>query len=75
MLVTTDNNPVYDHAQGDRVVVKDLRLAIDMLLVRKDIKETNNVVLNWIDTLQMVCDVLTKTTASPDFLVFCVQVW
>ena len=69
MLVTIDNKPVYDHTHGDGVVVKDKRLAIDMLLFRKDMKESNTT-LRWIDTRQMVSDVLTKTSASPDFLFY-----
>lgn len=73
MIVTIDNKPVYDHTHGDGVVVKDKRLAIDMLLFRKDMKESSTT-LRWIDTRQMVSDVLTKTTASPDFLFYVLKI-
>ena len=39
MMLVVDNKPIYDHAHGEGVVVKDKRLAIDMLVVRRDLKE------------------------------------
>ena len=38
--MTIDNKPIYDHSIGDGVVVKDKRMAIDMLIVRRDIRKT-----------------------------------
>ena len=38
MTVTIDNRPIYDHTVGDGIVVKDKRMAIDMLIVRRDIR-------------------------------------
>ena len=69
VVVTIDNKPIYDHTHGDGIVVKDKRMAIDMLLVRRDFRE-NNMVLRWVDTRQMVADCLTKLTADPSFLRF-----
>ena len=66
---TVDNKPIYDHTMGEGIVVKDKRVAIDMLLVRRDIRNTN-MQLRWVDTRQMIADSLTKTTADPSFLRF-----
>ena len=73
MVVTIDNKPIYDHSQGDGVIVKDKRTAIDMLLVRRDLRTTNTV-LRWVDTRQMIADALTKITADPGFLRFVFKV-
>ena len=43
LLVATDNKPICDHSQRDGIVVKDKRVAIDMLLLQSD-SEDNNVV-------------------------------
>ena len=69
LLVATDNKPIYDHSQGDGIVVKDKRVAIDMLLLKSDL-EDSNVVLRWLDTKQMVVDVMTKSNASIDYLLY-----
>ena len=68
-VVTIDNKPIFDHAQGDGIVVRDKRMAIDMLLVRKDVREIN-MILRWVDTRQMIADPLTKLSSDPDFLRF-----
>ena len=62
-----DNKPVYDHAHGDGVVVKDKRLAIEMILVKKDLME-KSVSLRWVDTKQMLCDAMTKVGIEADLL-------
>ena len=69
ITATVDNKPIYDHTQGDGVVVKDKRLAIDMLLVRRDIR-SNNMCLRRVDTRQMIVDALTKVSADQGFLRF-----
>ena len=69
VIVTVDNKPIYDHTHGDGIVVRDKRMAIDMLLVRRDFRE-NNMVLRWVDTRQMLAYCLTKTSADPNFLRF-----
>jgi IS30 family transposase len=69
LILVTDNKPIYDHCQGDGVVVRDKRMAIDMLVIRADLK-SQNIVLRWVDTRQMVVDSLTKISANPDFLYF-----
>ena len=68
-VITVDNEPIYDHTQGDGIVVKDKRLAIDMLLVRRDIRR-NSMCLRWVDTRQMIADALTKSSADLGFLRF-----
>lgn len=67
MVVTIDNKPIYDHTVGDGVVIKDKRMAIDMLIVRRDIRK-NNISLRWVDTGSMLADCLTKLTASAGLL-------
>ncbi|CAE7240458.1 RE1 [Symbiodinium sp. CCMP2592] len=69
MMVATDNKPIYDHSQGDGIVVKDKRVAIDMLLLKSDLSDSN-VVLRWLDTKQMVVDGMTKSNASIDYLLY-----
>ena len=68
-VVTIDNKPIYDHSHGHGFVVKDKRMAIDMRLVRRDVR-SNNMTLRWVDTKQMIADCLTKTGAEPSFLRF-----
>ena len=69
LLVATDNKPIYDHSQGDGIVVKDKRVAIDMLLLKSDLSDSN-VILRWLDTKQMVVDGMTKSNASIDYLLY-----
>lgn len=69
MMTVTDNKPIYDHCLGDGVVVKDKRMAIDMLVVRSHLR-SQNVSLRWVDTRQMVVDSLTKISANPDLSYF-----
>ena len=72
MTVTIDNKPIFDHTCGDGVVVKDKRMAIEMLIVRRDIR-LNNITLRWVETKQMLVDCLTKPTASVEFLLRCLR--
>lgn len=65
--MTIDNKPIYDHSIGDGVVVKDKRMAIDMLIVRRDIRK-NHIVLKWVDRKHMLVDCLTKLDAPVAFL-------
>ena len=67
MIVTIDNRPIYDHTNGDGVVIRDKRMAIQMLMVRRDVKQ-NNVCLRWVDTGSMLADCLTKSTAAAGLL-------
>ena len=68
-ITTIHNKPVYDHTHGDGIVVKDKRMAIDILLVRRDLR-ASNMTLRWVDTRHMMADPLTKTSADPSFLRF-----
>ena len=38
-VAVIDSRPVYDHVHGDGVVVKDKRLAIEMIIVKRDLNE------------------------------------
>jgi hypothetical protein len=67
LMCLIDSKPIYDHNEGDGVVVKNKREAIDMLLVRRDIRQ-NNIVLKWIETANMLADVLTKLNAPTRML-------
>ena len=69
VVAVIDNKPIYDHTCGDGIVIKDKRMAIDMLTVRRDIRQ-NNIDIRWVDTKQMIVDSLTKTNASADYLLF-----
>lgn len=57
MIAVIDNKPIYDHTCGDVIVIKDKRMAIDMLIVRRHIRQ-NNLTIRWVDTKQML--ILTK---------------
>ena len=67
MIVTIDNRPIYDHTCGDGIVVKDKRMAVDMLIVRRDTRK-NNIVLRWVESKHMLADTLTKLNAPADLL-------
>ena len=69
MMIVVDNKPMYDHVQGEGVIIKDKRIAIDMLLLRRDLLATN-ATMRWIDTRQMLSDAMTKVNANVDFLLF-----
>ena len=55
MTATIDNRPIYDHAVGDGIVVRDKRMA-------------NNIALRRVDSKHMLADSLTKLNASADWL-------
>ena len=69
MTAVVDNKPIYDHCLGDGIVVRDKRMAIDMLVVRADLR-SQSIQIRWVDTRQMIVDSLTKVGASADFLFF-----
>lgn len=69
MLIIADNKPVYDRCQGERVTIKDKRTAIDMIVIKADLR-AQNASLRWVDARQMEADALTKLGAIPDFLYF-----
>ena len=50
-------------------LVKDKRMAIDMLIVRRDIRN-NNINLRWVESGHMLADSLTKVQAPVDLLLF-----
>ena len=64
IIAVTDNKPLYDHIHGDHNVCQDKRLAIEILLLRRDIAKYG-VCLRWIDTKQMLVDSMTKTKIKP----------
>ena len=54
-----DSKPVYDHINGQVMMIKDKRLAIEMLLVKQDVHAAN-ISAKWVPTYQMLADSLTK---------------
>lgn len=67
LIITIDNRPIFDHSIGDGVIIRNKREAIDMLLVRREIKQ-NNIYLRWVETSNMLSDCLTKPTAAAGLL-------
>lgn len=67
IIAVTDNKPLYDHIHGDHNVCQDKRLAIEILLLRRDI-EKFGVCLRWIDTKQMLVGSMTKTKVKPSLM-------
>ena len=67
IIAVTDSKPLYDHIHGDHNVCQDKRLAIEILLLRRDI-EKYGVCLRWIDTKQMLVDSMTKTKVKPSLM-------
>ena len=67
IIAVTDNKPLHDHARSDQGIVQDKRLAIEMLLLRRDLLR-NAVILRWIDTAQMLVDCMTKLSVRPSLM-------
>ena len=67
IVAVTDNKPLYDHIHADHGICQDKRLAIEILLLRRDVRKYN-VVLRWIDTAQMLVDCMTKTKVKPQLM-------
>ena len=60
IIAVTDNKPLYDHINGDHGICQDKRLAIEVLILRRDVHHLG-VKLRWVDTKQMLVDCMTKT--------------
>ena len=69
LMILVDCKPIYDHCLGEQSTIRDKRLAIEMLIVRRDLRNQNSE-LRWIDTRQMISDPLTKISADCNFLRF-----
>ena len=67
IIAVTDNKPLYDHIHADHGICQDKRLAIEILLLRRDVRRYN-VTLRWIDTAQMLVDCMTKTRIKPQLM-------
>ena len=67
LTAVVDCKPVFDHATSCTVSLKDKRMAIEMLLVKNDIKE-HGIELKWVATKQMIVDSLTKIGAPVSLL-------
>ena len=67
MTLSIDSKPVYDHVNGQMMTLKDKRIAIEMLLVKRDI-DKDNVIIRWLPTDHMLIDGLTKQGVNLDFL-------
>lgn len=49
MIITVDNRPIFDHTTGGQIVVCDKGMAIDVLIVRRDIQH-KNIQLRWVES-------------------------
>ena len=67
IIAVTDNKPLYDHIHSDHSVCQDKRLAIEILLLRRDI-QYSGVQLRWVETNQMLVDCMTKTKVKPTLM-------
>lgn len=67
IVAVTDNKPLYDHIRTDQGICQDKRLAIEVLLLRRDVKR-HGVELRWVDTAQMLVDCMTKKSVKPTLM-------
>ena len=67
IVAVTDNKPLYDHINGDHGICQDKRLAIEVLILRRDVHQFG-VKLRWVDTKQMLVDCMTKTSVKPTLM-------
>ena len=67
LTICLDSKPVFDHLHGQALTVRDKRLAIEMLLVKKEIAR-ENVEIRWLPTYPMLADGLTKMNAPASLL-------
>ena len=67
VVAAIDSEPVFDHVGSEVVSVKDKRVAIEMLLVKNDVR-TKGMSLKWIPTYPMLGACLTKESAPRQFL-------
>ena len=67
IIAVTDNKPLYDHINGDHGICQDKRLAIEVLILRRDVQQFG-VKLRWVDTKQMLVDCMTKTSVKPTLM-------
>ena len=67
VTVAVDSRPVFDHLNGQLMTTKDKRLAIEMLLVKRDVAK-DGISIMWLPTDHMLVDGLTKMNAKMDFL-------
>ena len=67
IVIAIDSKPTYDHLHGQVMTVKDKRIAIEMLLVKRDL-EKDGVGIRWLPTDHMLVDGLTKMGAPLELL-------
>lgn len=67
LTISVDSRPVFDHLNGQMMTVKDKRMAIEMLLVKRDVAK-DNVQVKWLPTDHMLVDGLTKLRVKMDLL-------
>ena len=49
ITISVDSRPVFDHLNGQLMTIKDKRMAIEMLLVKRDVLK-QNVNVKWLPT-------------------------
>eukprot|EP00435_Cladocopium_sp_Y103_P075952 s11_g70.t1 len=67
VTLAIDSKPAFDHIRGQTMTIKDKRLAIEMLLVKRDVKK-EGVEVKWLPTEHMLVDGLTKMGAPMELL-------
>ena len=67
LCVLIDSKPVFDHCNSEVVTIKDKRLAIEMLLMKKEFQK-EGLFLRWQPTYAMLGDVLTKFNAPKELI-------
>ena len=67
LCLLIDSKPVYDHCNSEVVTIRDKRLAIEMLLLKKEFQR-DGLYLRWQPTYAMLGDVLTKMNAPKELI-------
>ena len=67
LTISVDSRPVIDHLNGQVMTIKDKRMAIKILLVKRDVAR-DNVQVRWLPTDHMLVDGLTKLGVKMDLL-------
>lgn len=67
ITLVVDSKPAFDHIRGQTMTIRDKRLAIEMLLMKRDVAR-EGVELRWLPTEHMLVDGLTKIGAPMELL-------
>ena len=67
LTISVDSRPVFDHLNGQVMTIKDKRMAIELLLGKRDVGR-DNVQVRWLPTNHMLVGGLTKLGVKMDLL-------